>query len=78
MTLLLKSMVFRETSYTSVLHFSHALSILKKNTNKQNLKFKVQIVRKAYPNVRFLPVALVPSIRRSYILTELSEHPTAR
>lgn len=74
MTLLLKSTVFREASNTSVLHFSYSLSTLE----KKKWQLELQMVRKAYYKVQFLPVALVPSIRRSYILTELSEQPTAR
>lgn len=75
MTLLLQSIVLREESYTS---FSITLQSFVIYFEKNNLKLELQMVRRAYCKVWFLPVALVPSIRRSYILTELSEQPTAR
>lgn len=78
MTPLLKSIVLREESSTSfnITFQPFTIYFLGKKKKKEP---EIKIAhREAYYKARFSPVALVPSIRRSYILTELSEQPTAR
>lgn len=73
---LLKSIVLREERSTSFSITFQPFTIYF-GGKKKNLKLKLHI-EKLTIKACFSPVALVPSIRRSYILTELSEQPTAR